>query len=325
MEERGYPAHMNFQYHVCAIVFGTDETILDLSLTDGLTFVRRSLNPRVSHLDKIFGRDAIGLRRDYELARIDDQTVDVICIEKDVITELETACSDEHYDQMVEHDLSLIDDCLRAIRFVKECSLRCKSIAFQMVSERPANDCGQDGKLGAMSYTSLIPISEAAGSPDIVKFHCESNEIAGLISAISKVHFPIHNETLNLAHRFYDLSYHTENYISITILFTALEVLFIDSEPNKKERLAKRCAVFLNDDKDSRLEYYHRIRDAYKQRSEFVHDGNFVDIKDSTIVFLRSCVRNSLLKMLSLNYNKRTLIESLKQQIVALDYWQQDQ
>ena len=64
---------------------------------------------------------------------------------------------------------------------------------------------------------------------------------------------------------------------------------------------------------------------VYKQQSEFVHDGNFVDIKDSTIVFLRSCVRNSLLKMLSLNYNKRTLIESLKQQIVALDYWQQDQ
>ena len=64
---------------------------------------------------------------------------------------------------------------------------------------------------------------------------------------------------------------------------------------------------------------------VYKQQSEFVHDGNFVDIKDSTIVFLRSCVRDSLLKMLSLNYNKRTLIESLKQQIVALDYWQQDQ
>ena len=64
---------------------------------------------------------------------------------------------------------------------------------------------------------------------------------------------------------------------------------------------------------------------VYKQQSEFVHDGNFGDIKDSTIVFLRSCVRNSLLKMLSLNYNKRTLIESLKQQIVALDYWQQDQ
>ena len=64
---------------------------------------------------------------------------------------------------------------------------------------------------------------------------------------------------------------------------------------------------------------------VYKQQSEFVHDGNFVDIKDSTIVFLRRCVRDSLFQMLSLNYNKRTQIETLKQQIVALDYWQQDQ
>ena len=35
---------------------------------------------------------------------------------------------------------------------------------------------------------------------------------------------------------------------------------------------------------------------------------------------MRSCVRDSLLQMLSLNYNKRTQIETLKQQIVALDY-----
>ena len=72
MEERGYPAHMNFHYHVCAVVFGTDETILDLPLTDGLTFVRRSLNPRVSHLDKIFGRDAIGLHRERCENRVGD-------------------------------------------------------------------------------------------------------------------------------------------------------------------------------------------------------------------------------------------------------------
>lgn len=326
MEEQVSHSLVRFHYHVCAVLFGTDETILKLPLTNEFRFVRRSLIPGKDHLDKIFGRDDIGLRRDYERARINDDTMDVPCIEKDVIIDLVLPCSTEQFYQEVDRDLILIDDCIRAIRFLKECSIRCKTIAFKMDSIWHEDD-NPDHHLRnviPMSFDCLIPISEALSSRDILKFHCEPNEIDKLSRALSAVHFPIPNETLNRAHRFYDLSYLTEKYISITILFTALEVLFIDNESNKKECLAKRCAFSLNEKKGDQLEYYHRIKKAYKQRSEFVHDGKFSDIEDSTIIFLRSCVRNSLLRMMSTEYNKRKLIADLKQKIstLTLDYWQ---
>lgn len=323
MEKQGVPSRMVFRYHVCAVLFGTDETILNLPLSNGFSFVKRSLGPRTDYLNKAFGRDITGMLRDYQTAAIDEDD-NVVCIEKETTIDLKLTQSGGYFDRELDKDLCLMDRYIRAIRFVKECSLRFKYVSFFMCSETGTNNAdNRESLIGSMTYSDVVPAPEVK-SKDVVKFHCEQNEIEELARAISIVQFPIDNETLNAAYLLYDLSYHTENYISITLLCTALEVLFINSETNKKERLARRCAVFLNQSKDQRLEYYQRIKAAYKQRSEFVHDGKFLGIANDDIVFLRNCVRDSLRHMMMLpNYDKKRLINNLKQEISALDYWRE--
>lgn len=73
---------VEFNYRLCSVMFGTDETILDIKLKNGFSFVRRSLNTSKDNLDSVFEIDAMGLRRAYEEARISQKNLDVICIEK---------------------------------------------------------------------------------------------------------------------------------------------------------------------------------------------------------------------------------------------------
>lgn len=83
-----FPKKSEFSYMVCAVMFGADETLLNIQLRDGFSFVRKSLIPLKDHLDSVLETDAMGLRRDYETARISPQSLDVICAIKEVKIEL---------------------------------------------------------------------------------------------------------------------------------------------------------------------------------------------------------------------------------------------
>lgn len=61
-----YPREMELHFHVYAVVFGSDETILNVNLENSFYFIKHSLNPRIGHLDKVFDRTDFELRRDYE-------------------------------------------------------------------------------------------------------------------------------------------------------------------------------------------------------------------------------------------------------------------
>lgn len=69
-----------YSLEICAVMFGTDESIVKIKLDNGFYFCWKSLIPHIDHLDVIFDRNAMSLRRDYEAARIDNKTLDVICI-----------------------------------------------------------------------------------------------------------------------------------------------------------------------------------------------------------------------------------------------------
>ncbi len=304
---------LKYEYSVCTVIFGTDTTILNVPLKDGFTFVRRSLIPKMDHLDSVFDTTDIGLRRAYETARIDSDTLDVICVEKHVQILLEKTALQEWYDAREEQDLVLLDNQIRAIRLFCECSLHYKSVSFKMVQEK--------GGSKTTIITSVIPISESAGTREISKFHCESNDVPLLHEKITHIVFPIGNDILNIAHQYYDLSYHQENFISITLLIIALEMIFLAEDTGKKDRLSKRCAVFMYDTKEDRVSCYTRLLAAYKQRSRFVHDGVFIGIEDETILFLRNCVRVALISIDPTSFEKKKLIDSLKRKVEETDYW----
>lgn len=50
------------------------------------------------------------------------------------------------------------------------------------------------------------------------------------------------------------------------------------------------------------------MHNAYRQRSNFVHDGVFTGIDDETILFLRKCVRKALITIDSSNFDKLMFI-----------------
>lgn len=308
---------LEFNYHVCAVLLGTDESILNISLKDGFSFTRRSLHPN-DHLDQVFDMSDIGLRRTYETARLDNNTLDVICIEKTASVLKANKDASGYYDNQVNRDLVMLDNQIRAIRLIKECALRCAIVSFRMWTEK--------GNYGPIEFNSMIPISESYGSPEISKFHCDPSEIQSLNAQINQISFPLINNTLNVAHRFYDRSYLEDNYIALALLITSLEMLFLSKQDGKKVPLAKRCAVYLKSNRVDQVRCYNDLINAYEQRSEFVHDGVFIGINNQTLVFLRSCVRSVLLSIDPATYNKAQFTKSLKAKVDLLNssdpgYW----
>ena len=160
---------MCFKYTVCAVLFGTDNTILNVSLKDGFVFVRRSLIPAIDCLDAVFDTGTMGLRRDYETARIDKDNLDVICIEKHKKVYLEKATSRDWFERQVDDDLVKMDNIIRSIRLFYECPIRYKKISYKMESV--------DTQSGSIFYSSIIPISESSSTKEISKFHCDPDEI----------------------------------------------------------------------------------------------------------------------------------------------------
>ncbi len=304
-------------YSVHAVIFGADDSLLSIQLNDGFFFKRVSLISSVGHLDSIFNTTAMNLRRDYETARIDETSLDVICAVKEkaykqAITSLET-----QFEEDADNDLISLDDQIRAIRLLKEGPVRFKIIAFNQDFQYQAEENTIPCK-----HNSINTISEAMTTEAISTFHCNDAEVASINQELLRLVFPLNDTTLNSCHKYYDLSYHTESCISVTLLTAALEILFLErNAKSKRTVLAKRCAAFLFEKDTQRLQdAFNDLKSIYDKRSDFIHEGVAENITDTDIISLRAYVRNSLLKALSLSENKDQRIARLKQ-VIANDSW----
>lgn len=302
---------INYSYTVTAVVFGADESILSLNLMDGFNFVKKSLIPGISHLDEIFDNTAMGLRRDYEDAIVDRNYLDVICVEKKILVEIDASKALFLFDRYMNEDLTSIDNQIRAIRFLNEGALRFKKISFKMtpILEKKENI------VSPSSYSGICPISESYGFKDIEHINLNSDSINMTNNYLKKRIIPFDNDYFNIIHSYYDLSYHRENHISIVLLITALEMIFLQSEDYKKEKLSKRSSVYLYDDCEQIIENYEHMKKIYKKRCDFVHDGKYEDIVNEDILFLRKCVREIVLKLLEDNREKNERIKSIKEKV----------
>lgn len=306
---------LQFDYSVYAVIFGADETLLNISLKDGFSFKRLSLMPRKDGLDKVFDTDSLGLRVDYEGARIDNDTLDVICAVKRKRYLRSVIGCDKQFDEESYTDLVSLDNQIRVIRLLNEAPVRFKKIVSRLHSEEyiMVNDVRSE-----MNIKCSRPIGEAIRTQPFSRFHCSDDEAKEINRGIVDIHFPLHDELLNSCHMYYDLSYHTEKFISITLLTTALEILFLENDHgSKKEMLAKRCACYLYDEPQIIRSTYDKLKDQYKKRSEFVHDGKANGILDEDILFLRECVRMSLLKVMSSTESKKQRITKLQSIVVT--------
>lgn len=304
-------------YSVHAVIFGADESLLKIQLTNGFTFNKLSLDPRTSRLDRIFDTTDINLRREYETARIDEGSLDVICAVKEKCYKQLVALLDEQFEKDADEDLISLDDQIRALRLLKEGPVRFKKIAFNQDYKYQA-----ENNTIPCNHNSINTIGEAMTTKPISTFHCNNAEVASVNHELLRLAFPLNDSILNSCHKYYDLSYHTDPCISITLLTTALEILFLErNAKGKRKALAKRCAAFLFENDTLRLQNtYSDLIAFYDKRSDFVHEGTEASITDADIILLRAYVRASLMKALSLSENKDQRIARLKQ-VIAHNSW----
>lgn len=69
---------------------------------------------------------------DYEAARVDKQTMDVICAVKTVEAELTASEAGDFFENRADCDLISLDNQIRAIRLLEECSICFRWVAFHM-------------------------------------------------------------------------------------------------------------------------------------------------------------------------------------------------
>lgn len=309
MDELFYSKNLMYNYHVCAVIFGADKSILNIKLKDGFCFNLKSIYSRDDNLTEIFQTDVSGLQRNYYSTLV-DENYNVICIEKDINVELNPKNVEEYWNKVNDEDLKSIDDQLRIIRLMKEGPIRCKSISFNL---NPVEKV--ESVIQPTSYYSLFPFSESYPTKNISIISCDADDILTINKTIKNITFPLEDDLLNSCHGFYDLSYHTELYISIVLLTTALETLFLQSDRCKKDILSKRCSCFISNSLDEVSDFYSRLKDVYKKRSDFLHDGKASTIEESDVLFLRNCVRRSLIKAIDKKQTKKQRIAYLKKYV----------
>ena len=133
------------------------------------------------------------------------------------------------------------------------------------------------------------------------------------------ISFPL-SDHINNGYTFYDLSYHHDNEISIMLLMTALELFYVNCEKAIKMNLSRRCAVYLYKEEGEIRQCFLKLREIYKKRSNFVHNG-IKEISDDDILSLRHCVRSTILLLFTDMRSKSKRVEALDAVIETLQCW----
>lgn len=298
---------------VCAVLFGCDESFIGLDLGKGYSIVIKSLLP-VDGLMEIFSLDAIDLRYEYEEARLNKDNLNVACIYQEFEYSLSSVKADEEFNMLRSEILSYIDDQVRIIRLLIEGPVRFKKLAIKM----KINNCA-DVFERELTHFALIPIGEAYYVETYTKSSIENQNF--LSQKIQEISLPIINDFVNQAHLFYDRSYLVTIGEAEILLISALEILYLESEKCIKECLAKRCSVFLSTNEEERKNKFIFLKKEYEKRCEYVHDGNANNINIEGILFLRDCVRKSILKMIESPTTKKTLIRELREKVSSIQVW----
>lgn len=310
----------------CAVLFNADCNLLAVHLDDGYSLVKKSLLPSVDCMEELLNAPYEDLRREYTSAILDEKTQSVICIYKmkHITIKNETA----FFTTEVEEEFQLLDKQVRTLRLAAELPLWYKEAFFRQTTT---------AQVRYSESTRICPYEKVKSA---AKEACKIDEhmISDINALLKQEPLPIKEPFYQYCHQFYDQSYMQTEPLALVSLMTALEMIFLDTQDSKKMPLAKRCAVYLYDTKDERIECYRDLQKAYEIRSNIVHEGNWSgntkaqsaaaesDIveENKILINVRRIVRAALIKVLNETcMNKKERIATLKGKVQALDYWEQ--
>lgn len=136
---------------------------------------------------------------------------------------------------------------------------------------------------------------------------CNVKDIEKLIMT----NLPFDNQWIYNVFLVYEKSYSKDLEISFITIMTALEMIFLNNDKNIKENLSQRISVYLSKEENQIKETYNRIRQLYKKRSCFVHEGKNNNISMDEINYMREIVRSVIITFMKTDKTKKDFCNEL--------------
>ena len=288
----------------CSIMYNASVDLLKINLQDNYKFNKRFLGEQT--LLTFFDETPMGLRRKYQEACLDEDLT-IITIESQFnISEQEISelgCEQ----QFIFELLTQLDRQIRLIRLVCDCTLHFSEFRYILTSLENRRTVG------------TIPHIDRAIKKINVPFSINNNQLE-LIQNCFTTPYPFINNWVYRVYDFFDSSFILDDEKALIILITAFEMIFLKKEKCKKEKLAKRSAVYFGDSDEEIFHIYQKIKLCYSERSNYVHEGKSIQDSDNKLHFLRNLLRKFILDFKDTNKIKSVLIQQLKLKVDGLQH-----
>lgn len=276
--------------------------LLKINLQDNYMFNKRFLGEQT--LLTFFDETPMGLRRKYQEACLDEDLT-IITIESHFnISEQEI--SELGCEQQFEL-LTQLDRQIRLIRLVCDCTLHFSEFRYILTSLENKRTVG-----------TILHIDRAIKKIN-VPFSINDNQLE-LIQKCFTTPYPFINNWVYRVYDFFDSSFILDDEKALIILVTAFEMIFLKKERYKKEKLAKRSAVYFGDSDAEIFQIYQKIKLCYSERSNYVHEGKSIQDSENRLRFLRNLLRKFILDNKDTNIMKSVLIKQLKLKVDELQH-----
>ena len=288
----------------CSIMYNASVDLLKINLQDNYKFYKRFLGEQT--LLTFFDETPMGLRRKYQEACLDEDLT-IITIESHFnIPEQEI--SELGCEQQFEFELlTQLDHQIRLLRLVCDCTLHFSEFRYILTSLENKRTVG------------TIPHIDRAIKKINIPFSINDNQLE-LIQNCFTTPYPFTNNWVYQVYDFFDSSFILDDEKALIILVTTFEMIFLKKEKCKKEKLAKRSAVYFGDSDTEMIQIYQDIKLCYSARSNYVHEGKSIQDSESKVHFLRNLLRKFILDNKDTNITKSVLIQKLKLKVDGLQH-----
>ena len=262
-----------------AILYNASSDLLNVTLQDNYQFEKRYLGDL--QLIKFFDETLLGFRRKYQDACL-DENLDVITVESNFDTADERFADPNFHKALMEELVTQLDRQIRLIRLVCDCTLHFSEFRYILTSP------GTETK-------GTIPHIDRVIKKKDQPFSISDKQYAQIEECISSP-YPFTNNWVWKVYEFFDSSLLFDNEVALVVLITAFEMIFLNNEREaKKERLAKRSAVYFGKDDEGISEIYEQLKLCYSDRSNYVHEGKSIQNIESKLNYLQSLLRKFIL------------------------------
>ena len=315
---------IKINYTIKAILSGVDETVID-NLSIGNSYVLKKDSLTNHFLWEEFDYTAIGIRRVYELSKLNDK-LDIVLLEKNVEKNynIPEIIKDEknflNFDEVYkcisdfeDNELKYIDTVMKSIRLFSENGFNIKELLIRSKIKNIDDNIEIPGE-----FDNKIQLPDKI-TENIAKLHINDNiESQKLNDFIIKIGDKISSsnfspDILRQACFLYDQSYTSPvETIRFMTCIIGIESILLDGKLELSYRFSRNGAMLLSNNEEEYWKYSKILKEVYNKRSTYVHTGKLNGLKPEDIIQAREILRKVILEVISKNKTKNELLKELE-------------